>query len=133
MSSHLFAFEHSSWSLVLTSRTMCSVRNRVTMSCILHSKVVTLNTTLKTFTFRYTSHIYFLTNLEHSSIKRCSHFVLMTNFDSKLPQASSRLYANFSIMTRQRLVYIRTLLETSSYLNSTVTICISSFNLSNFI
>ena len=68
VASHFLAFEHFARSLVLTDRTRNAVRQGVTVGSVLGTEVPALNSASKTFTFRSTGNIDFLTSAKISTL-----------------------------------------------------------------
>jgi hypothetical protein len=72
MTSHLLAFPDSTGRLTLADRTRDTVRSRVAVSGILHVEIVTLDSSLKTFTFRGTGNIHHLAGSKALNRQLCA-------------------------------------------------------------
>ena len=79
------------------------MRDRITVSGILHAEVVSLHAALKAFTFGSTGHIHLLTGFKQIDLDLATDFNLGQILCAKLPQAFASLCIGLGIVTDHRL------------------------------
>src|SRR5690606_1693418 len=118
---HLLALEYTTRALVLANGTRRTMRQRVTMSGILHAEVPALDNALETLAFRRASHINFLARLENFS-RNLATYSQVTSRSTKLTNRAARLDTGLGKMPGLRLGYPGSTTLTGSDLNSFVAV-----------